>query len=178
MLQYHPNPGLERCGAICQVITVSLHDGALFGGYQASDLQRAGPQLGQASDSLFALYERKAAEANESRVQDLNNRFITRMQDVLRTGPDAFLKREGADAIKAAGATIETLKKVKAEIFGQAVNGYQRNRLAPILDTHFALGSEQIARHVDRQQQVYDRNVAVASIEVAEREATSNPAAG
>ena len=117
-------------------------DTSLFGGNQASDLQRAGPQLGQASDSLFALYERKATEANEPRVQDLNNRFITRMQDVLRTGPDAYLKREGADAIKAAGATTETLKVLKAEILGQGVNGYQRNRLGPILDAHFASAAE------------------------------------
>ncbi|MCW5738496.1 MAG: hypothetical protein KIS73_30520, partial [Enhydrobacter sp.] len=58
--------------------------------------------------------------------------------------------------------------------FGQGVNGYQRNRLAPILDTHFASATEQIARHVDRQQQVYDRNVAAASMKVAEREATTN----
>ncbi|MCW5737017.1 MAG: hypothetical protein KIS73_23025, partial [Enhydrobacter sp.] len=136
---------------------------------------RAGPQLGRASDSLFALYERNATEANESRVQDLNNRFITRMQDVLRTGPGAFHKLEGADAIKAAGATTETLKKFKAEIFGQTANGYQRSRLAPILDTHFASATEQIAWHVDRQQEVYDRNVASTSIAVAEREATSNP---
>lgn len=51
-------------------------DLALFGGNRARDLQVAGQQLGQASDSLFAIYQRHAQEANDSRVQDLTNRFL------------------------------------------------------------------------------------------------------
>jgi hypothetical protein len=92
---------------------------ALFGGDRARDLQVAGQQLGQASYSLFGLYERKAQEANETHVQE----FIGSMQDVLRTGPNAFSKLEGADAIQAAGAATETLKNLTAEVFEQAANG-------------------------------------------------------
>ncbi len=60
-------------------------------------------------------------------------------------------------------------------MFEGAPNDYQRRKLAPILDAHFASGSEQIARHRDQQQRVYERNVHLASIEVAEQEAISNP---
>ncbi len=45
-------------------------DAALFGADRARDLQAAGQALGQVSDSMFAIYERHAKEANETRVQD------------------------------------------------------------------------------------------------------------
>jgi hypothetical protein len=147
----------------------------LFGGNRARDLQVAGQNLGQASDTLFALYERHAQQANDTRVQDFNNQFITGMQQILRTGPEAYFNQKGADAIRGAGAVTERLAKLKEEVIGQAPNDYQRRKLAPILDAHFASGSEQIARHVDQQQQVYERNVHLASIEVAKQEAISNP---
>ncbi|WP_428671164.1 hypothetical protein [Reyranella sp.] len=147
----------------------------LFGGNRARDLQAAGQNLGQTSDTLFALYERHTQQANDIRVQDFNNRFITGMQQILRTGPEAYFNQKSADAIRGAGTATERLAKLKEEVIGQAPNDYQRRKLAPILDAHFASGSEQIARHVDQQQQVYERNVHLASIEVAEQEAISNP---
>jgi len=147
----------------------------LSDGNRTRDLQVAGQQLGQASDSLFALYDRHARQANDTRVQDFNNQFITRMEQILRTGPEAYFNQKGADAIRGASAATERLAKLKEEVIGQAPNDYQRRKLAPILDAHFASGSEQIARHVDQQQQVYERNVHLASIKVAEQEAISNP---
>jgi hypothetical protein len=147
----------------------------LLGGNRARDLQVAGQNLGQTSDTLFALYERHAQQANDTRVQDFNSQFITGMQQILRTGPEAYFNQKGADAIRGASAATERLATLKEEVIGQAPNDYQRRKLAPILDAHFASGSEQIARHVDRQQQVYERNVHLASIEVAEQEAISNP---
>ena len=65
---------------------------ALFGGNRARDLQLAGQNLGQASDSLFALYQREAKDANDTRVQDLNNRFIDDSRTILKTGPDGLTK--------------------------------------------------------------------------------------
>jgi hypothetical protein len=49
------------------------------GGSQVRDLKIAGQQPGQASDSLFTLYERHAQQANDIRVQDFNDRFIAGM---------------------------------------------------------------------------------------------------
>jgi hypothetical protein len=142
----------------------------LLGGNRARDLQVAGQNLGQTSDTLFALYERYAQHANDTRVQDFNSQFITGMQQILRTGPEAYFNQKGADAIRGAGAATERLATLKKQLFEGAPNDYQqRRKLAPILDAHFASGSEQIARHLDRQQQVFERNVHLASIEVAEQ---------
>ncbi len=59
----------------------------LFGGNRARDLQLAGQNLGQASDTLFALYQREAQDANDTRVQDLNNQFLDGSRAVLKTDP-------------------------------------------------------------------------------------------
>ncbi len=150
-------------------------DIALFGGNRARDLQLAGQSLGQASDTLFALYQRHAQEANDTRVQDFNNQFITRVQQTLRTGPDAYYKLEGADAIKGAEAVTDKLATFKDQLLQQAPNDYQRQKLGPILDAHFASAKHEIARHVARQQQAYERSVHTSAIEVAGREAISNP---
>src|SRR6478752_6228177 len=77
---------------------------ALFGGNRARDLQLAGQQLGQASDPLSALYQREARDANDTRVQDFTNRFITGKREILQTGSDAYYNQTGADAIPGADA--------------------------------------------------------------------------
>ncbi|MCW5738197.1 MAG: hypothetical protein KIS73_29010 [Enhydrobacter sp.] len=146
-----------------------------FGGNQARDLQVAGANLDRAGDAVFSIYEREAREANESRIQDFNNQFILGKQELLLTGPNAYYKLKGADAIQGAAAATDGLKKLKDGLLGQTANPYQRQRLGAILDSHFASAADQIARHVNQQQLVYDRNVALASIDVAEREAISNP---
>ena len=91
---------------------------ALFGGNRARDLQLAGEQLGQASDTLFALYQRHAQEANDTRVQDLNNRFITGKREILQTGPDAYYNQSGADAI--AGTDVATGKRRRSGMSSSA----------------------------------------------------------
>jgi hypothetical protein len=150
-------------------------DVGLFGGNQARDLQVAGAHLDRTGNNVFSIYEHAAKEANDSRVQDFNNQFILGQQEILRTGADAYYRLKGADAIQGAGTATERLQKLKEQLLSQTANPYQRQRLAPILDAHFTSATDQIARHVDQQQQVYDKNVALASIDVAEREAISNP---
>jgi hypothetical protein len=87
-------------------------DVALFGGNQAQDLQLAGQRLGQASDNVFSLYERMAKDANDSRVQDLNNQFLNARRDILRTAPNAYYNQKGAGAISGAGAVTGKLKTI------------------------------------------------------------------
>src|SRR5689334_20087538 len=95
-------------------------DIALFGGNQARDLQLAGQNLAQASDSLFSIYQRHAQENNDARVQDLNNQFLDRKRERLQTGPDAYYSLQGADAIKGADATTAQLMSLRDEVLGQA----------------------------------------------------------
>jgi hypothetical protein len=125
----------------------------------------------QASDSLAALYERTAQEANDTRVQDLNNRFLDGRPEILR----AYYDRTGADAIQGADAATGKLTALRDAVFGQTANPYQRQRLAPILDTHLADASTGIMRHTAEQQEVYARGVAAAAIETWRTEARTDP---
>jgi hypothetical protein len=147
----------------------------LFGGNRARDLQLAGQQLGQASDSLFALYQRKAQDANDTRVQDHNDRFLTGRRGILQTGPDAYYNRTGADAIAGADAATGKLTALRDELLGQTANGYQRQKLAPILDAHLAASTAGIVRHAVAQQEVYSRGVAATAIETSRAEAIADP---
>ncbi|CAN5704465.1 hypothetical protein BH10PSE6_BH10PSE6_38600 [soil metagenome] len=151
-------------------------DKALFGGNQAQDLQIAGQRLGQASDNVFSIYERKAKAANDIRVQDANDQYINGTREILRTGPDAYYKQSGADAINGAGATIEKLTKLKDQIFGQAPNDYQRQKLRPILDANFAVSADAVAKHATDQQAAYGRKVAATATETSRADAVANPA--
>jgi hypothetical protein len=146
-------------------------DPALFGADRARDLQLAGQQLGQASESLAALYERTAREANDTRVQDLTNRFLGGRRTILHT----WSNRTGADVIAGADAAIANLTSLKDEVFGQSANGYQRQRLGPILDAHLAASTADVTRHAAVQQEVYSRGVATAAIETSRAEAIADP---
>ena len=148
----------------------------LFGGNRARDLQLAGQQLGQASDTLSALHQRHAQEANDTRVQDFTNRFLDGRRAILQTGPDAYYKLSGADAIRGGDATRAKLTALKDELLGETANPYQRERLGSILDTHLAASATGIMRHTVEQQEVYSRGVATSSIEVARAEAIADPA--
>jgi hypothetical protein len=146
-------------------------DPALFGADRARDLQLAGQPLGQASDSLAALYERTAREANDTRVQDLDNRFLDGRRAILQN----YYDRTGADAITGADTATGELTALRDEVFGQSANGTQRQRLGRILDTHLADSRDGIARHVAAQQDVYVRDVAASSIETARTLAIADP---
>ncbi|WP_428659345.1 hypothetical protein [Reyranella sp.] len=150
-------------------------DITLFGGNRARDLQLAGQNLGQASDALAALFERHAQEANDSRVQDLNNRFLDGSRAILKTGPDAYYNLSGADAIKNADATTGKLTALRDALLGQTANGYQREKLAPILDAHLVASARGIMRHTVDQQAAYSRSVAAAAIETSRAEAIADP---
>jgi hypothetical protein len=67
-------------------------------------------------------------------------------------------------------------KGLRDEIFGQAANGYQRRKLAPILDAHLAASGTGITRHAVAQQEVYSRGVAASAIETSRAEAVADPA--
>jgi len=145
---------------------------AMSGADRARDLHAARQQVGQSNDSLAALHERTAREANDTRVQDLNNRFLDGRREILQ----AYYDRTGADAIQGADATTGKLTALRDAVFGQTANGYQRQRLGPILDTHLADASAGIMRHTARQQDVYARGVATAAIEISRTEARTDPA--
>ena len=137
-------------------------DIALFGGNRARDLQLAGHNLGQASDTLAALHQRYAQQANATRVQDFTNRFLDGRRAILQTGPDAYYKLSGADAIRGGDATRAKLTALKDELLGETANPYQRERLGSILDRHLTASATGIMRHTVEQQEVYSRGSELA----------------
>ena len=146
-----------------------------FGGNRARDLQVAGQNLGQASDTLAALHQRHAQQANDTRVQDFTNQFLDGRRAILQTGPDAYYKLSGADAIRGGDAAKAKLTALRDELLGQTANPYQRERLGPILDRHLAASATGIMRHTVEQQEAYSRGVATSAIEVARAEAIADP---
>ncbi|MCW5736953.1 MAG: hypothetical protein KIS73_22700 [Enhydrobacter sp.] len=148
----------------------------LFGGNRARDLQLAGHNLGQASDTLGALHQRYAQQANETRVQDFTNRFLDGRRAILQTGPDAYYKLSGAEAIKGADATTAKLTALRDELLRETANPYQRERFSSILDSHLAASATGIMRHTVEQQEVYSRGVATRSIQAARAEDIADPA--
>ena len=95
--------------------------------------------------------ERYARKANDTRGQDINNKFLDGRRELLQ----AYYDRTGADAIQGADAATGKLTALRDAVFGQTANGYQRQRPGPILDTHLAASRDGIARHVVVQQDVY-----------------------
>ena len=109
-------------------------------------------------------------------MQDFTNRFLDGRREILQTGPDAYYNRTGAEAITGADAATGKLTALRDEILGQTANGYQREKLAPILDAHLAASSFDMMRHAAAQQEVYSRGVAASAIETSRAEAVADPA--
>jgi len=142
-------------------------DIASFGGTQARDQVVAGQQLERASDSLANVALAEMRDANEKRVQDLNNQFINAQQAALYTSPDAFYRLKGADAINGAEKATDRLIELKKQTIDAAANPYQRQRLSGIIDSHVNGATAGISRHVVSEQATYDKSVDIASIETA-----------
>lgn len=150
-------------------------DIASFGGTQARDTMVAGQQLEKASDSLGNIALAEMKDANETRVQDLNNQFINGQQAALYTAPDAFYRLKGADAINGAEKATDKLIELKKQTIDGAANPYQRQRLSAIIDSHFNSATTGISRHVVSEQAAYDKNVDIASIDTATQSAILDP---
>lgn len=110
-------------------------------------------------------------EANDARVNDLNNQFIDARQQVLFTAPQAFLRLQGADAITRAADAGEVFDTLREQTLDQTANVHQRNRLAPMLDWHLVDANDEINRYVARQSDAWQQGVAARTVELATRQA-------
>ncbi len=144
-------------------------DTALFGGNQARDLQVAGQQLGQASDSLFELYR---AQGDGSQRQP-------------RAGlQQPVPQRQARDPEHRPGRLLQAdrrRRRPRRRQHGQEAGGAQgpapqpdRERLSapearPDPRCALAASADDIARYVGEQQAVYSRRVAANAIETSRR---------
>jgi hypothetical protein len=108
---------------------------------------------------------------DDHRVEALVNRFIAGKQDALFTAPDAFYRREGADAVEGRPAIADRLQALRAATLDLARDDGERAALAPRLDLHIDDAMDGIDRHVAEQRRVHQRQV------ISERQALIRRAA-
>jgi hypothetical protein len=108
---------------------------------------------------------------DDHRVEALVNRFIAGKQDALFTAPDAFYRREGADAVESRPAIADRLQALRAATLDLARDDGERAALAPRLDLHIDDAMDGIDRHVAEPRRVHQRQV------ISERQALIRRAA-
>lgn len=138
----------------------AANDLGTFGGNQARDMQIASGFVEKAAATTNDMAMREMRDANEARVQDLANGFISGQQFTLYTDKDAFYRKKGQDAINGAQAATDRLLELKKDAIGLAANSYQRNRLGEMLDAQIKSATDGIGRHVATQSMEWQKNVA------------------
>ena len=128
-----------------------------FGARQIAEL------MPEALDDL--LYRQETATANATRVEELNNGFIGRQREILQTGPDAFYRRQGRDAILGASDVIGRLQEVQDDLLGEAATPSQKAMLSKVLHHHMAVTHYGIGDHVGRQSRQWQKGVAQARLD-------------
>ena len=98
--------------------------------------------------------------ADPYRVEALVNRFIAGKQEALFTAPDAFYRREAADAVDGAPAIGRRLQALRASILEQAADDGERAALGSRLDAHVEDALDGIGRHVANQRTTLERQFA------------------
>ena len=111
------------------------------------------------------LYRQEAATANATRVEELNNDFIGRQREILHTGPDAFYRQQGRDAVLGAPDVIGRLNAVQDDLLGQAATPSQKAMLSKVLHSHMAVTHACIGDHVGLQSREWQKVVAQGRID-------------
>jgi hypothetical protein len=140
------------------------------------DQMVAGQQVQRTADITGGIAEREMAIANDTRVQDLNNQYIQGAQQILTTGPEAFAKLKGEEAIKAAPAVSARLGELRDQLLAQAGNEHQRKKLRGVLDAQVNSSIGTIDKRVIEEQTAYEKRVALTAIDTSTTEAITNPA--
>ncbi len=129
---------------------------------QARDTMAAAGFLEKAANSVERVALEEMRDANDARVQELANGFISGQQFTLYTDKDAFYRKKGQDAINGAQAATDKLIQLKNESLGMAANPYQRKALSRMLDAQLTEATNGISRHVAVQSQEWQKQTALA----------------
>lgn len=124
--------------------------------------QVAGAYLDRAADTTANMALSMMEEANEARVQELANNFMSGTQFTLYTDKDAFYRKRGQDAINGAQQATDKLLELKRDTVGLAANDTQRRRLTKMLDAQMIDVTNGISRYVSTQSMEWQKNVATA----------------
>lgn len=124
------------------------------------DLQVAGAALERASDSVARIALGEMQDANEAKVQELNNQFIAQQQKMLYTDEGAFYRKRGKDAIESAPVATEQLMDLQKTLLDGTKNQYQKERLTKILNGHVSEVTNGMSRFVAAQSTEWQKSVA------------------
>jgi soluble lytic murein transglycosylase-like protein len=126
----------------------------------ARAMQVAGAYVERAAETTGNMALSMMEEANEARVQELANGFMSGSQFTLYTDKDAFYRKRGQNAIDGAQAATDKLLELKKEAIGNAANATQRRRLEKILGAQIVEANGGISRHVSTQAVEWQKGVA------------------
>tara|TARA_R110000868_G_scaffold411706_1_gene707818 strand:- start:37169 stop:40201 length:3033 start_codon:yes stop_codon:yes gene_type:complete len=132
---------------------------------------QAGAFLERAADTTGNMALSMMEEANEARVQELANGFMSGTQFTLYTDKDAFYRKRGQDAINGAQQATDKLLELKKESLGLATNDTQRRRLDKMLSAQIMDATNGISRHVSTQAVEWQKNVADGKLQLLRNEA-------
>jgi hypothetical protein len=103
--------------------------------------------------------------------EDALTNYINAKQQVLYEGPDPFYGKQGADAVRGAPSTLDTLNRMRNQALDGMANDAQRRKLGGALDAHMDLDQDDIARHVAAQSLAWQRQVAQDRIDALNKAA-------
>lgn len=146
--------------------------GPVFADAQARDTMAAAGFLEKASNSVERIALEEMRDANDARVQELLNGFISGQQFTLYTDKDAFYRKKGQDAINGAQAATDRLLQLKNESLALTANPYQRKALSRLLDAQTIEATNGISRHVATQSMEWQKTVAQGRQELIRNQAS------
>jgi hypothetical protein len=111
------------------------------------------------------------AIADGTLAQSLNNDFIAGQQRLLYTDPDAFYRKEGADALTAMPTVLGKLQDLRDQLLDTTVNARQRQNLARSLDNHLIVSRDNVAHHAAQQSLVWQNATAQNRLDLLRKQA-------
>lgn len=164
VIRSYNQPTVEARPAPGAVVPANAAVGAFGNAAQTEGNARAtmtaGAFLDRAADTTSNMALAAMEEANEARVQELANGFMSGTQFTLYTDKDAFYRKRGQDAINGAQQATDRLLDLKKEALGNAANDVQRRRLSKMLDAQIVSANDGISRHVAQQSMEWQKGVA------------------
>ena len=166
VIRSYNQPTVEARPAPAATVPANAPVGAFGNAMQAAGdaqaQQTAAAYLDRAANTTEKVALSMMDDANEARVQELANGFMSGAQLTLYTDKDAFYRKRGQDAINGAQAATDKLLELKRDTVGLAANETQRKRLDKMLGAQIMEANNGISRYVSAQSLEWQKNVATA----------------
>lgn len=175
VIRSYNQPTVEARPAPAATVPANAPVGAFGNAMQAQGdaqaQQTASAYLDRAANTTEKLALSMMDDANEARVQEIANGFMSGTQFSLYTDKDAFYRKRGQDAINGAQAATDKLLELKKEAVGLAANDTQRKRLDKMLGAQIMEANGGISRHVAQQAVEWEKGVTDGKLQLLRNQA-------